>query len=378
MILERAEELLKTQKLCNHCLGRAFAKLGKGTNEERGRAIRFVLSMEGKEFDEPEVCGLCGGVFERLDELAEKCTEKARDYEFESFMVGSSFPEEVLEKEGALFEGLPSEPINREFNRELGKRLERALGKRAERKNPDLTFLVEPYSGRVKIRTRSVYIYGRYRKLVRGIPQTPLKGYKESVASMITRPFAKAFGGKAVFHGAGREDVDVRMLGSGRPFFVEVKNPRRRRVELEEIAREINASGKAEVFGLRYSSGEEMKGVLSERHDKEYEALVYVPQGTDEGDLRKVLEVLNGAVIHQRTPRRVLKRRSDLTRVRKVYKVSGEVVDGTHLRLRIFCEGGLYIKELISGDGGRTSPSVSEILAKEAVCEALDVINVER
>ena len=31
---------------------------------------------------------------------------------------------------------------------------------------------------------------------------------------------------KNKFHGAGREDVDVRMLGAGRPFVMEVINPK--------------------------------------------------------------------------------------------------------------------------------------------------------
>ena len=44
--------------------------------------------------------------------------------------------------------------------------------------------------------------------------------------------------------------------------------------------------------------------------------------------------------------------------------------------MRIKTEGGLYIKELISGDGGRSHPNVSEILGVNAVCEQLDVIEV--
>jgi tRNA pseudouridine synthase 10 len=40
------------------------------------------------------------------------------------------------------------------------------------------------------------------------------------------------------------------------------------------------------------------------------------------------------------------------------------------------CEGGLYIKELISGDEGRSKPSVSEVLGINALCEQLDVLQV--
>ena len=43
-------------------------------------------------------------------------------------------------------------------------------------------------------------------------------------------PAYRARSGK--FHGAGREDIDVRMLGRGRPFVFEVVGPRRHDVDL--------------------------------------------------------------------------------------------------------------------------------------------------
>jgi tRNA pseudouridine synthase 10 len=39
-------------------------------------------------------------------------------------------------------------------------------------------------------------------------------------------------------------------------------------------------------------------------------------------------------------------------------------------------QGGLYIKELISGDDDRTKPSVSDLLKMESICKQLDVIEV--
>jgi len=46
------------------------------------------------------------------------------------------------------------------------------------------------------------------------------------------------------------------------------------------------------------------------------------------------------------------------------------------LELVIECEGGLYIKELISGDENRSKPSVTEILGTDAKCVQLDVLDV--
>ena len=42
---------------------------------------------------------------------------------------------------------------------------------------------------------------------------------------------------EARFSSAGREDVDVRMLGTGRPFIVELVNPRTRQLSKELLER---------------------------------------------------------------------------------------------------------------------------------------------
>ncbi|ASJ17043.1 tRNA pseudouridine(54/55) synthase Pus10 [Thermococcus chitonophagus] len=379
MILEKAKEVLEEYGLCNHCLGRLFAKLGTGSNEERGKAIRLVLEMEtGLNFEEPDECDLCGGVFRKIPEFVDLCIEAVKDYEFETFRIGSRFPQEIIEKEREIwtkFKIETGEPINREFNRELGKAFAVKTGKKPST-NPDLVIVVEPFSKKVELQVNPIYVAGRYRKLVRGIPQTPAPGFKESVATIICRAFRKHFNGKCVFKGAGREDVDVRMLGRGRPFVVEIKRPKKRKIDLEDVEREINSSRKVEVLDLRLITPREAEEILTRRHRKLYEALVYVKDGVSREEVEKVVRELTGAEIRQRTPRRVLNSRADLVRVRKVYKAEGELIDDKHFKLRLLTDGGLYIKELISGDKGRTTPSVSEILGKEAWCELLDVLEV--
>src|SRR2546422_4343131 len=44
-------------------------------------------------------------------------------------------------------------------------------------------------------------------------------------------------------HGMGREDVDARMLGRGRPFILEIKEPVRRTVDLPAVEGAVNHSG---------------------------------------------------------------------------------------------------------------------------------------
>ena len=45
-ILEKALKMLEKYPLCSHCLGRQFALLGYGfENEERGNAIKMILML---------------------------------------------------------------------------------------------------------------------------------------------------------------------------------------------------------------------------------------------------------------------------------------------------------------------------------------------
>ena len=80
--------------------------------------------------------------------------------------------------------------------------------------------------------------------------------------------------------------------------------------------------------------------------------------------------------INQQTPLRVMRRRADKVRLKHVLDLSYEVIDDVTFSMKIKTEGGLYIKELISGDDGRSQPNVSDILGVRAICEQLDVIEV--
>ena len=81
-------------------------------------------------------------------------------------------------------------------------------------------------------------------------------------------------------------------------------------------------------------------------------------------------------VIRQKTPTRVTHRRAEKLRKRRILKLKVKKLNPTLIELLVRCEGGLYIKEFISGDRGRTSLSVSEVTSTPARCVELDVLKV--
>jgi tRNA pseudouridine synthase 10 len=104
--------------------------------------------------------------------------------------------------------------------------------------------------------------------------------------------------------------------------------------------------------------------------------LIEFENAISKGGLRFLEEKLSGALIKQQTPLRVLHRRADLTRERYIYEVKVKKVSPKKAEMQIRCQGGLYVKELVSGDEGRTVPSVSELLGNRAKPLKLDVLNV--
>ncbi len=137
---------------------------------------------------------------------------------------------------------LDVEPIKKEINRIIGREIENTLEKEVEFEKQDIVINVDlRKEPKVRIQINPLFIEGKYNKLVRGIPQTKWpcgkcngkgceecnftgKQYAESVEELLSEHILEATNGwQAKFHGAGREDIDVLMLGSGRPFVLEIK-----------------------------------------------------------------------------------------------------------------------------------------------------------
>lgn len=91
-----------------------------------------------------------------------------------------------------------------------------------------------------------VFLAGRYRKLCRDLSQTPwiLHGKRvmeDSVQEFIVTQIAPYFDvsmESVNFISSGREDVDVRCLGKGRPFVLEIPNSKKERLP-QSIAAEM-------------------------------------------------------------------------------------------------------------------------------------------
>ncbi|MDH4214533.1 MAG: tRNA pseudouridine(54/55) synthase Pus10 [Candidatus Thorarchaeota archaeon] len=438
-VLETARKMLVQHPLCDRCLGRQFAWLGSGTtNEDRGHSIKLTLCMiadkeiksgdkasgehtlailagngmfapartiatkNSIEYVTSDSCHLCfidgSSIFEKIPLITERMVGIADQVEFETFLAGCVPSPLLVERQdeiSAIHSALYSETLKSHFNRLAGIQLQELLGKSVDFEKPDVVFIYDMNKDEVGLHVNPIFIFGRYKKLVRGIPQSrwdckKCKGrgceecegtgrnYPDSISEYVGIPAQQCAGGSRFkFHAAGREDVDVLMLGKGRPFVVEISKPRVRKPDLLEMAQTINqeAAGKIEVHDLELTDRHRLQKLKEDAASniKEYAAIIHTEGLVTDEAIQRVIQSFQGATIEQRTPNRVSHRRSDLVRKKKVHGIKLTKLEEGILEAFFKVQGGTYIKELISGDDGRTKPSVAEILGTACVCKVLNV-----
>ncbi|XP_025695185.1 uncharacterized protein [Arachis hypogaea] len=194
------------------------------------------------------------------------------------------------------------------------------------------------------------YFGGRYLKYSRNVSQTRWiiddeRMGEASVEEIIgTKVLQACRGDNYKFHAAGREDIDVR-----------VKN-----------------------LKLVGSDGWNLMREGEAEKQKQYAALVWTSRPLKDEDFQQVSSLKDLKVV-QRTPIRVLHRRSPLEREKIIHWMKIETVAGSsqYFLLHLCTQAGTYIKEFVHGDLGRTHPSIGSILGCRAEILQLDVTDIK-
>lgn len=400
LVLNKAQEIIdKTGgDICPHCFGRKLSTLVKNRSHlEIAEEVCETLDLDLEDRD----CSICENVFDKITpELFERIYNKFDylDVEFETFEVGTIIHKEIKQRDDRLSNDLDLNPesIKKHLNRIIANEIASSRNKKIDLQRQDIVVNVNlKNNGKVRLQINPIYIEGRYNKYLRGIPQTKWpcsyckgkgcekcdgtgKQYPESVEELLSEHLLEETRGYvAKFHGAGREDIDVLMLGHGRPFVIEVKEPKTRTIDLNALEENVNQinKGKTRYTNLKYCSSSR-KGEIKESSPDSYKIYKARVACDEVYDKSRLVDLESLDEIQQQTPLRVLRRRADKIREKHVKELSTEIIDDKTFEITVKTDGGLYIKELISGDEGRTKPNVSEILGVNAICEQLDVIEV--
>ncbi|KAJ8762204.1 hypothetical protein K2173_007360 [Erythroxylum novogranatense] len=226
-----------------------------------------------------------------------------------------------------------------------------------------------------------IYFGGRYFKFSRNVSQTRWiiedeRMGEASVEEIIGGSILPACqGDNYKFHAAGREDIDVRMLGSGRPFLVEIQNARQIPSEalVKEVETKIN-NLENKLVGVKNLKvvGNQGWSLMHEgeaEKQKQYCALVWISRPLEDKDLLSIASRKDMHVL-QRTPIRVLHRRSPLDRPKIIHWMKIERIAGSsqYFLLHLCTQAGTYIKEFVHGDLGRTCPRYAKSILSNSFC----------
>ena len=327
-----------------------------------------------------------------IETLARNVAALRQEVEFATFWLGTRVPGPI-EKEEAM-------ALRYEVNHRVGLRvIELCPDLVPTPQRPDARVTLHLKDERATIKVRSLYFYGRYLKFSRKIPQSKWpcrrchgrgcavcnftgKRFQQTVEEMLGAkllPVAKAVGTK--LHSVGREDVDARMLGDGRPFVIELLDPKVRTFDIGHVEGEFNREhgDDAAVRQFQRADTAMMERVNSLEPEKSYRAVVECLSPAPRAAVER-LASLAGTTVGQETPCRVLHRRANKIRRRLIRTCALELpphddpVRRFEMVLRV--QSGTYIKELISGDEGRARPSVASLLDRPCQCVELDVLDV--
>lgn len=330
-----------------------------------------------------------------LTSLIKKAEKLLQGYH--SFSISTKIPKEWMVQEEADFDMKlkNADSIKNLLNQKISHKLVEKTKCRYERDGEiRVVFDFTQEKPTVSSEPIPVFVFGRYKKLAIGLSQSRWicldcngkgcakcneKGkHYESVEERIGDVMKKHFeAADYSLHASGREDIDATNT-AGRPFVMEIKDPNKISVDLEKIRQEIGKPGEVSVHDLKIVPRSFVELVTESHFDKQYKAEIEFEKDIGEQELEKI-EQLNGMIISQRTPNRVAHRRSDLVRKRKIIelKIAPETGNRKHATALIRAEAGTYIKELISGDEGRTKPSFAQLLGMNAKCTKLEVTEID-
>lgn len=357
---------------------------------------KHCLEREGIKGTPSKSCDLCGGILGQLGQRADEIAEKLSGYEFETFLIGASIPQTVLDREDELRSRLKikgKESVKSQITRILTRKLSKSTGRRADYSRPDITVLLSLADGSIQINSRSIWLSARYTKSTRGISQRAsdckqcnglgcaacnyLGKSGENIQSIASTFFCKKFEAEACnFVWLGSEDENSLVEGSGRPFFVEVLRPRKRLQGKDRSKFKNRLSFKSE--NIKITRVARLEKRITEVPQFDIKCVVHLlrnqtcspqPLSVDKIEKNFSEAIVN---VHLSRKYRVVQR--------MIHSISAKVLEGgSRAELLINCEGGVPIKKFISGQDDGVEPNLSGLLSQYSIDreKPFDILDVK-
>lgn len=375
-ILPFANQIIKKYDLCDYCLGRLFSKqLHLSSNKLLGEKIRKNFKCSSTK------CYICKNLLLNLKTYLKLMLESHLTYDYSTMVVGAIIKPSIIDRDDYIrskykLRGIDS--AKTAITKELAKQFIKKTKKKIDFLDPEITFIINFKDESCHIRSKSLSLEGRYNKTQRGFPQKQkscsncsgkgcricnFHGISEfnSVEGKISKYlFSKLGGTTAKFTWIGGDDKSSLVLGFGRPFFVKIHHPRRRRINLPKKI----YSNSVIINNLKIVSE------TPKKHPK-FTSLIQLQINTqyeiDSKNLKNLKDLLKGHVIVYEKPGKRFEK--------KIFNLKYKKTSKKSFTLIIKTEGGLPIKRFVESDN--VNPGVSHILNNPCSCTQFDFHSVE-
>lgn len=368
--------ILKNYDLCEYCVGRLISKLlGKSPSKLLGKKYlkKFGKSSNAK-------CYVCKNIFENLDSMLSNIFEKLNNLDFKTFNLGLILKNSFLERDDLIkskFKIKGIENIKFGISTEMAKKISRTTKSKRIMNDPDLFIQVNFKDESSTIRTKPIFVYGRYNKKIRKLPQKHMlckscngvgchncnfKGLEniETIEGKISNFLIKKFEGNQVkINWIGGEDQSSLVLGNGRPFFAKILNPKKRNRILRKSSN---------LEGILLS--ELKKILLQPKGSIPFKSKVSIIIDTEKPILvthLKKLDILHNAKIYDPS-------KDKKSSNKQIYQIHYKKLGKTSFRLDLFADGGIPIKLFIQTSD--VTPNISQLLGNNCQCRKIDFKNI--
>jgi tRNA pseudouridine synthase 10 len=373
-IISIVNPILKKYPLCDNCLGRLFSKqLHLSSNKLLGKKLKKNLNSTQK-------CYICRNLFDNLNYFLKMMIDISSNYSFSSFSVGAILKPSIVDRDDYIrskykLKGIDG--IKTDVSRELRKSFSKKTKKIVDLLDPEVTFTINLKDESCLLRSKSISFSGRYVKTLRGISQKQKscsncsgKGCRtcnfhgitefDSVEGIISKFIFEKFGGTtAKFTWIGGEDKSSLVLGTGRPFFVKIQNPFKRKLKSASIK-----STFLKITNLKIVRESPKKPL---KFNSSIEVKISTEDKIDSKHLKKLKELQKRpVVVYEKSGKRSEK---------KIFSVKYRKNSNNIFTLFIKAEGGLPIKRFVNSDD--VSPGISQILNTSCMCQEFDFLDIE-
>lgn len=376
-VITDAKKIIKGYDLCDYCLGRLFAKkLSVSSNKLLGKKIRLRLRKKSTKN-----CYICKNLFSNLVFYISKMFESSSDFQFSTFVVGVILKPSIVDRDDIIrsrFKLRGIESVKTAISKEIGKMFARKTNATIDQISPDLTLTINFKNDSCELRSKSLYLHGRYTKKMRSLPQKQKacencsgKGCFEcnhhgiskfnSVEGKMAQFLFEKFGAmKTKFTWIGGENKTSLVFGKGRPFFVKLISPHKRKVILDK---EITQNG-ITIKNLSIIDHIPKKPI---QFKSKIRLLIDTENKIKSRDLLRLKNITKSPI--------VVNEKFGTRSEKSVYDIKYKKTSPKSLSIMLRVDGGFPIKRFVDDDD--VNPNLSEVLKNRSKCKKFDFHEIE-